>query len=398
MAANSRDGLSNGKGSEGDGVKKTKASASPKPTAKKAPATQKTIKEQAAPAISIKTKSPESKVTGPSVTDSTPPIEIGSGGKPSGVAKGAVLKDNHNLRKNLLKVALVVIGILVVVIVVFGVLIYGYKSEDSVVQAVAQVIPYPVEQVNGQFVSVKDYFFEVNANEKAYQYNAKLNNQSPVNFNSPAGKKLVTQIKQHTLTQLETEVLTAQLASQKKVVVTNAQVNTIITQLYARYGGKATLLKTLNQIYGWNLEDLQGVIRKQLLSQDLQTKVTSDPSLEAPAKSKAESILQQIKNGADFSTLAKSNSQSSDASSGGDLGYVTKGQIPANEWSAAEALQAGAVSDVIQTQYGFEIIKVLDKKSDGSIHIQHILIETVDFNTWLQQQINKAKVSIYLTS
>lgn len=289
------------------------------------------------------------------------------------------------------------VGVLVLVLIVFGVLIYGYKSDNVAVRAVARVVPYPVEMVNGHFVAYKDYLFEVDANERAYENNAKLNNQPAVDFTSSGGKKLATQIKQHVLAQLESEALVAQLASQNHVTVTSAQVTTVVNQLASRNGGEQTLLKVLNQTYGWNLNDLRGVIYKELLQQNLETKITSDPTVQAAAQEKAKDVLSQINGGGDFATLAKKYSQASDAASGGDLGYVTTSQLPAQEQSVANSLQINGVSGVIKTQYGYEIIKLLDKRSDGSMHIQHILIETVDFNQYFQAQYNKAKVTHYIT-
>lgn len=302
----------------------------------------------------------------------------------------------RNYRGMALKVGSVIVVLLVVVLVVFGVLIYAYKSENPAVKAVAQVVPYPVEQVNGRFVTYSDYLFEVDANKRAYQNNAKLNNQQQPDFNSADGKKLVTQIKQHALDKLKSDALVAQLADEKHVKVSDKEVNDLINQLYQRYGGKDTLLKTLNQIYGWNLSDLRKVVYKQLLARDLETKVTSDPAVDAAAKQKAEDVLSKVKGGGDFTALAKQYSQASDAASGGDLGFFTKGQLPDNEQTAAEALQPGQVSDVIKTQYGYEILKVIEKKDDGSIHAQHILIKTIDFNSWFQNQLNKAKSHTYI--
>jgi hypothetical protein len=306
------------------------------------------------------------------------------------------MKSSPNLKSTLIKVVAVVVALLVVVIVVFGVLIYGYKSENSVVRAVAQVIPYPIQRVNRHFVSYNDYLFEVEANKRAYQNNAKLNNQPAVDFNSADGKKLVVQIKQHSLDKVESDALVAQLAAQKKVTVTDKQINDLINQLYSRYGGKDTLLKTLNQIYGWDLGNLKTVVRKQLLAQNLQTKVTSDPAVDAAAKAKAQDVLKKVKDGGDFAALAKQYSQASDAASGGDLGFFTKGQLPDELFAAAQALQPGQVSDTIKDQYGYEILKVTEKKDDGSIHASHILIKTVDFNEYFQDQLKKAKVNTYI--
>jgi foldase protein PrsA len=346
-------------------------------------------------------KTDSSKDTASSATESSteearPGVRVASSSaaeRAKALAGGVSMK---SLRGTLIKVGAVVVILLVVIIAAFGVLIYAYKSESPAVRAAASVIPYPVEQVNGRFVSYSDYLFEVDANQKAYQNNAKLNNQPAVNFKSAEGKKLQTQIKQHALEKLKSDAVMAQLASEKKVKVTDKQVNDLINQLYERYGGKDTLLKTLNQIYGWNLNDLKGVIRKQLLAKNLEDKVTSDPAVDSAAKSKAEDVLKQVKAGTDFGELAKKYSQASDAASGGDLGFFTKGQLPDNVQAAAEALQPGQVSDVIKTQYGYEILKVLEKKDDGSIHGQHILIKTVDFNDYFQKELDKAKVKTYI--
>jgi foldase protein PrsA len=296
----------------------------------------------------------------------------------------------------LIKTVAAVVALLAIVIVVFGVLVYVYKSDSPVVKTMAKIVPYPVERVNGHFVSYSDYLFEVDANKRAYQNNAKLNNQPAVNFNSADGKKLVTQIKQHSLQKLEGDAVVAQLAGQKKVKVTDKEVNDLINQLYTRYGGRDTLLKTLKDIYGWDLNDLKKVVRKQLLAKNLEDKVTSDPAMDAAAKAKAQDVLKQVKAGGDFTELAKKNSQASDAASGGDLGFFTKGQLPDNLQAAAEALQPGQVSDVMKTQYGYEILKVIEKKDDGSIHAQHILTKTVDFNEYFQAELSKAKVNNYI--
>lgn len=302
----------------------------------------------------------------------------------------------RDVRGMAVKVAAVVVGLIAVVVVVFGVLVYVYRSENPAVKTVASVVPYPIERVNGRFVTYKSYLFEVEANKRAYQNNAKLNNQPAVDFNSADGKKLVVQIKEHALDKLGRDSLTAQLASAKKVKVTDKEVNDLINQLYQRYGGKDTLLKTLNQIYGWDIKDLKNVVYKQLLAKNLEEKVTSDPAVTAAAKTKAQNVLKDIKAGGDFSEAAKKNSQASDAAGGGDLGFFTKGQLPDELQKAAEALQPGQVSDPVKDQYGFEILKVVEKKDDGSIRAQHILIKTVDFTEYFDGEYKKAKINKYI--
>jgi foldase protein PrsA len=348
---------------------------------------------KAKPAADIKaTDKPKPKVA---ATESTPKTSVAGKAATRLSALGSI-GSGRDLKGLGVKIAAVAVALIAVVVVIFGVLVYVYKSESPAVKVVAQVVPYPVERVNSSFISYNDYLFEVDANERAYQNNAKLNNQPAVDFKSADGKKLLVQIKQHSLDKLKSDALIAQLASEKHVKVTDKEINDLINQLYQRYGGKDTLLKTLKQIYGWDINDLKKVVRKQLLAKNLEEKVTSDPTVDATAKAKAQDVLKKVKDGGDFAELAKKNSQASDAASGGDLGFFTKGQLPDNLQSAAEALQPDQVSDVVKTQYGYEIIKVIEKKDDGSIHAQHILIKTVDFNEYFQEQLKKAKVNAYI--
>jgi peptidyl-prolyl cis-trans isomerase C len=80
------------------------------------------------------------------------------------------------------------------------------------------------------------------------------------------------------------------------------------------------------------------------------------------AKEKAEELLKQLKDGADFEELAKANSNCPSAPRGGDLGFFPRGETtPAFEKVAFE-MEIGQISDIVETEYGYHIIKVTDHK------------------------------------
>ncbi len=92
--------------------------------------------------------------------------------------------------------------------------------------------------------------------------------------------------------------------------------------------------------------------------------ITNKPKDEVPRiKAQAEALDKQLKAGADFAELAKKNSQDpGSAQKGGDLGWVSRGQMVKNFEDAVFTLKPNAISDVVTTEYGFHIIQVLEKQ------------------------------------
>ena len=83
------------------------------------------------------------------------------------------------------------------------------------------------------------------------------------------------------------------------------------------------------------------------------------------AKKLAEGIVLEVKaEGADFAEIAKSKTdEPSGKSTGGDLNYFTKDAMVPEFSKVAFALEKGSISDVVESPFGFHIIKVEDKKA-----------------------------------
>jgi len=81
----------------------------------------------------------------------------------------------------------------------------------------------------------------------------------------------------------------------------------------------------------------------------------------------AQEVLTELENGAEFTELAKEYSTGPSAEDGGSLGYVSKDQNIAQGFKdALFKLEVDSISDVVETQYGFHIIKVSDKREAGT--------------------------------
>ena len=85
------------------------------------------------------------------------------------------------------------------------------------------------------------------------------------------------------------------------------------------------------------------------------------------SKEKAISIRKRVVGGDDFAKVARDESTCPSASQGGDLGYFSKGQMTLPFEKAVFALQPGQISDVVETQFGYHIIKLTDHKAAQTI-------------------------------
>lgn len=80
------------------------------------------------------------------------------------------------------------------------------------------------------------------------------------------------------------------------------------------------------------------------------------------AKQKMADLLKQVKEGADFAELAKANSECSSSKKGGDLGFFARERMVKEFSDAAFSMQEGDISDIVESKFGYHIIKVTGKK------------------------------------
>lgn len=92
----------------------------------------------------------------------------------------------------------------------------------------------------------------------------------------------------------------------------------------------------------------------------------------AKARERITGIQQRIKKGEDFAALAKETSECPSGANGGDLDFFQRGQMVGPFEQAAFALQPGTVSDIVETQFGYHLIKVTDRKDASTVSFDEI--------------------------
>lgn len=235
------------------------------------------------------------------------------------------------------------------------------------------------------------------------------------------------QIGKRTLDDLITERLIMQEADEQGVKVSEDEVQKRYQEIIDQnFSSEEELLQAL-QMYNMSKDELMENIQKELIMRKIlgkDVKVTEEDMKKYFEENKeqfaqqeqvkvqhillenkkdAEAVLAELKNGAVFTELAKEKSvDPGSKDKGGDLGYVARGDVVPEFAEAAFSLAPGETSDIVKTDYGYHIIKVLDKKparppnyEESKDKIKEILIDQgvqEKASQWMSDLRNQAKI------
>jgi peptidyl-prolyl cis-trans isomerase C len=130
----------------------------------------------------------------------------------------------------------------------------------------------------------------------------------------------------------------------------------------------------------------------------------ADQSRKGAARKQIEDLLDRVKSSEDFAALAKQYSECPSGAQGGDLGFFYEGQMVKPFEKAAFAMEPGEISDIVETQFGFHIIKVTDKRGpvtfdEAKDDIKRNLVEQKiadSYNRFYAEVRDKADVDVFL--
>lgn len=124
------------------------------------------------------------------------------------------------------------------------------------------------------------------------------------------------------------------------------------------------------------------------------------------ALKKIEKVRKRALKGEDFAELAKKFSEGPSAEKGGELGFFQRGQMVKPFEEAAFTLKPGEISDVVKTQFGFHVIKVLDKKPSETTDLNEVRVRLEEFlkqgkvrkeiMAYVEELRKKSKIEIFI--
>lgn len=287
------------------------------------------------------------------------------------------------------KSILMIVGVLLLVILLAeGVMLYGFKLENNkVVKAIGSVLPYPMAMVEYKPIYLSKYWGELDLIVKTCQ-EAKVGTDC----------QITDKDRSDVYTNLINEQVVLKLAKLNNISLADGKLDEEMKKISDQNGGDAEFAKLLQEKFGWSVDEFKQRVYLSLLAQEMEDKMVekvnakhllimadknAKPEDIEKAKQKAQEALDKINKGEDFDAIVKEYSEdTSTKDSGGDLGFFARGVMVPEFEQAAFSLARGQVSGLIKTDFGWHIIKVIDKK--GEIK--------QDFKSWLEEQKSKMRI------
>ena len=299
--------------------------------------------------------------------------------------------------------------ILIVVVIIFaGTMFYGLGSTNFKNSGSSAKNDGKIAKVNGEEVS--KLRFAQFVSQVAQRFGGKL---SPTDYYSVQSYALDQTIQFTVMLQ----------DARRKVSVGGSELNMAINQfLMSQKIKDMSQLEMLLKQNNLSMNEFKDMIKddimvNKMISQ-LQASVKVEPDdlreirashiliKKGPnAQKTAEDLLAQLKKGADFAALAKAKSDDpGTAQRGGDLGYFASGQMVPEFEKAAFKLKVGELSQVVETSFGYHIIKLTDsrlRKIDApkgqTVDLNSLILrqkQGMVYQLWMRDLTQKAKIEI----
>ena len=294
------------------------------------------------------------------------------------------------------------VGIVVVAVIVLGgtgvYKVYAKGASDTFTVTVAKILRLPAAKLDDQIILYKDYITDTIALKQYRSYVSKSAATSGQTVNITD-----EQITQDAMFRLIDNILVKKLAAQNGISYAQTDVDKIKANILTQFTTTADAEAEIKSMFGWDFATYsKRIIEPGALKNNVNAKIKEI------AKKEGEKVLAEIKNGSDFSKLAKTHGADGTRDTGGDLGWFESGDMLKEFETAVAKLSKGELSSVlVETTYGYHIVKLVDTRISTSTDsagkkvtaqewkASHILFP-LDINYYLDKSVRASKFKLYI--
>lgn len=285
----------------------------------------------------------------------------------------------------------VALGLLTVVVAVFlvgAVGVYGFGWQGAKTATLTRVVKLPAVSIGFRPLWYNDYLAQLRA---LRQYNRTLSAETKGVFQAQSEADMI----RTTLRKLVRDAATERLLHSYQVSFTSVDVDQAFSAQIEQSGDRTAALNSIDELYGWDGSEYERyVVRSAVAREKLRTYLSFTAPHNQAAERQAKRVLEFVESGAEsFEDLARKYSDDAYGVDGGDIGFVTRGQLVDELDAAAFSQDINTVSGLIHTKYGYHIIKVLERKDVNGQEQAHLLQITINgpsvdeaISAWLKRQ------------
>lgn len=245
--------------------------------------------------------------------------------------------------------------VLVVAVVGTGAFFVYHRPDTSAAKRFARVLPYPAAFAGFSIIWSNEVFSQQMFTQT---YGEKTNQVIP---EAPA-------VRSEILDRLIEVRLVGRETASRDLRVTNDEIDSAFETIAQQNGGRQQILSTLKELYGMDEGDFKNLMHDQLLVDKFKQEVLVTVSVRHilfKDLNKANDIAKQVKEGGDFAQIAKEQSEDTGSrDAGGSLGFINRGATVKPFEDTAFTLEPGQISDPIQSEFGWHVIKVEERKGE----------------------------------
>lgn len=287
------------------------------------------------------------------------------------------------------------------ILVLLGVLIYGFGKEYNFIKKAEKIIPYPAAIVEkSNLISIGELNENLNSVKKFYEAQDFSQVEMRIDFSTENGKKRLKMKEKEILNKMIEDEAIIFLARKKGITINQEMVDHDLGRKIEEYGSAENLKANLERLYGWTVADFKNkIVKPDLYKQELEKMFLTQDDSAKKSKEQIEKAKQELEDKKLFVEVAKSYSQGSTASEGGELGWFRKEQLISEISNIAFSMEKGKRSEILESQLGFHILEIEDKKTESGqelVRIRQIFTPKKIFAEFLTEEMKKMNFAVLM--
>jgi parvulin-like peptidyl-prolyl isomerase len=313
--------------------------------------------------------------------------------------------EEQELKPKKVKPITVVISVLVILVIIIGsnfVFLYGLGEYNKFTQTSSRLIPFPAATIGTKIVKMSTLKSNLMAIKKFYESQDFSAVGMRIDFSTIDGQKRLMIREKDLLNKLIEDAVIEKLTRENGKTVSDDIVNQNVDRSLEEYQTGKSVEETLKKLYGWTLSDFkEKIIRPKLYRDELEKIYRSDENVKKMNNEKASLIRQakdEIDQKKDFSEIVRKYSDGVNNKKDGDLGWFKEEQLIFPVGKEVAGMNVSEVSEIIESDLGYHIVELLEKKEESEsqiYHIRQIFVAKYDFASWLTEKMKTINIKVY---